>query len=494
MVVNASERKSGILLPLSSLPCRYGIGSLGEESYEWIDLLAKTGVKIWQVLPLLPTGFGDSPYQASCGNAYNPYFIDLDELKEEGLLTEEELLLSFDADERRVNYGLLFERRIPLLKVAFSRFCGKQDFQRFKKEGEYRDFALFMALKEEHNFRPWMEWAEEYKNCEEGALRRFGTEKGEKIDFWEWTQFAFLKQWRRLKQYANAKGVSIMGDMPIYLSADSMECWKHRSLFQREGDAFSPVAGVPPDAFSSEGQLWGNPLYDYEKMKEDGYAWWRNRIKKALEIYDFVRIDHFRGFDRYYAIPLGKTAKEGEWKDGPKAELFYGLDRIVAEDLGLIDDGVRQLMAETGYAGMKVMSFGFNGDKDSEHKPYHYQENVYGYTGTHDNSPFCGYIEGMNEFERRAFQEELLYECKRMGVACMQGTPQKECLTAIKLLFHSKARVVVLPLHDLLCLGEEARINYPSKAEGNWTIRYRKEDFKEGAFEWLKALVKETNR
>ena len=496
-----AKRKAGILMPVSSLPSPGGIGTLGKGAYRFIDWLKSAGMSVWQVLPLLPTGYGDSPYQGCASDALNYYFIDPYLLAEEGLLTAEECASSDCADRRRVDYGKLFRERAALLKRAFARFdCSAASWKKFLAEGVYEDFALFMSLKVRFGYSPWTEWPEPYRDCERETLDAYARENREEIGFWQFTQYMFLRQWRALRKYAHAKGVEIMGDMPIYVSADSVEMWKYRKeLFLLDGDdALSSVAGVPPDEFSANGQLWGNPVYDWEKMKKDDYRWWRRRIRRAFDLFDMVRIDHFRGFDRFYAIPAGDdTARRGVWLDGPKAELFRGLEncRIIAEDLGVIDDGVRALMRETGYPGMRVLVFSFDGRPDNEHKPFNYPENCVAYTGTHDNQPFAAYVEGLEGWGKETFLKDFRTECRAAGIRFCMHTPQAACQTAVRLLFASKARTVIVPMQDVLGLGEEARINHPSvfSAE-NWSYRFREEDFGKSTAVRLKRLSERYRR
>ena len=418
------KRKTGILMPVSSLPSDCGIGTLGAGAYAFVDWLASANVKIWQVLPLVPTGYGDSPYQSCASDALNPYFIDFALLTKDGLLEEREYTqITWQDDERHVDYGRQFQYKIPLLEKAFARFNRESaEWQSFLKEGRYADYALFMSLKRKFSYEPWTEWEETYKNGEKYALQAYRQAHAEEIEFWQFTQYIFLQQWNALRDYAHERGVEIMGDMPIYVSVDSIEVWKHRSdLFMMDNKGkLSLCAGVPPDAFSDDGQLWGNPVYDWEKMQKDDYAWWRARIDYAFSFFDIVRIDHFRAFDRFYAVPAeAKTAKDGEWLDGPKAALFNGMENyeIVAEDLGVIDEGVRTLLATTGYPGMKVFEFAFNGDPENEYLPSNYEnENCVAYTGTHDNEPLRAFIEEMDKKERKAFEVVLEEECLQADV------------------------------------------------------------------------------
>jgi 4-alpha-glucanotransferase len=497
-----NQRKAGILMPISSLPAPYGIGTLGEGAYQFVDWLSEAGLKIWQVLPLLPTAYGNSPYQSCASNALNYYLIDFDVLAQEGLLDRSEYAsVDWGTNAKRVDYGKLFAHKIDVLKKAFARFNREeQAWKDFLAKGEYADFALFMSLKIKFGYRAWSEWGEYCRYDEQKAAAYIAQQK-EDIEFWQFTQYLFLKQWNKLKGYANAKGVQIMGDMPIYVAADSVEMWKYGKelfLLDKNGDP-ALVAGVPPDAFSEDGQLWGNPVYDWEKMKKNDYGWWRKRIKDAFRLFDIVRIDHFRGFDRFYAIPKdSKNAKNGEWLDGPKAELFRGFENssIIAEDLGIIDDGVRQLLKQTGYAGMKVAAFGFDGNPECEHKPSNYTENYVAYTGTHDNEPMLAYIENLNtEWEKPRFEQELDTECEKLGVPSCGPSAVEQCKTLISLLFASRANTVIFPMHDVLVLGKEARINCPSVlSSDNWSYRYTKEDFDEKTVAWLRSFVNKYNR
>ena len=494
---NPQTRKAGVLLPVSALPSPFGIGTLGKEAYEFVDWLQSAGMKIWQVLPIVPTGYGDSPYQSCAADALNYYFIDFRLLQEKGLLEEQDYsCVEWSDDERRVDYGKQFACKIGVLRKAFARM-DKQDsaWQEFLQKGKYVDFATFMALKVKFHYASWKDWEKPFADCDKNALNAFRQENEQELAFWQFTQFIFLQQWQSLKSYANAKGIALMGDMPIYLSEDSVECWKYREeLFILDEDgAPALIAGVPPDAFSEEGQLWGNPVYDWEKLKKTNYAWWRQRIEYAFSLFDMVRIDHFRGFDRFYAVPAGEeTAVDGEWLDGPSAALFEGMEdkKIVAEDLGTIDDGVRNMMKKTGYPGMKVLLFGFDGDPECEHKPSNYTENIVAYTGTHDNDTFRGYVEGLSEQERQDFEEELEAECLTLETPYLTETIEDECQSAIELVLASKANTVIIPMQDILAFGNEARMNAPSTFSGeNWSFRFIQKDFKRRKAAWLKELM-----
>ena len=492
-----NKRGAGILMPVSSLPSEFGIGTLGKGAYAFVDWLESAGMKIWQVLPLLPTGYGDSPYQSCASDALNYYFIDFALLEEEGLLEKSDYAdIVWSEDERRVDYGKQFACKIEVLRKAFARFDrADKRWLSFLEEGKYKDFALFMTLKRKFSYAPWTVWEEPYKSCD--IPQAFYAEYADEIDFWQFTQYIFLGQWNALRQYAKMKGVSIMGDMPIYLAEDSVENWKYRDkLFLLDGEGNLALrAGVPPDAFSEDGQFWGNPIYNWEKMKKDGYTWWHNRIQNAFDTqFDIIRIDHFRAFDRFFAIPSdAESAKEGEWQDGPKAELFVPFKNasIVAEDLGVIDDGVRKLLKDTGYPGMKVFEFAFDGDPDNDYLPSNItMENCVVYTGTHDNDTLRSFIESKTKEERKLFEKVLEEECLNAEVAYVTETIEDECQTIIELLMSLKADTVIIPMQDILCMGTEARLNAPSTVSNqNWTFRFTEKDFKRKKAAWLKNLT-----
>ena len=495
-------RRAGILMPVSSLPMGQGIGTLGKGAYAFVDWLKSAGMKVWQVLPLLPTSYGDSPYQSFASDALNYYFIDFEELAERGLLTKSDYAdLDWGNDERRVDYGKQFAQKAQVLKKAFAAFDKTdKEWQNFLALGKYYDFALFTSLKIRFGYKSWDEWDEPFKRAKQSALEAHVKEYKNEIEFWQFTQFIFLQQWKKLKAYANANGISIMGDMPIYVAYDSVETWLYRKqLFalDKRGNA-SLRAGVPPDDFCEDGQLWGNPVYAWRRMKKDGYAWWKNRIRYALSLFDILRIDHFRGFDRFYTIPAdAQTAKEGKWRHGPKATLFENMKgyAIVAEDLGVIDDGVRKLMKRTGYPGMKVFEFAFNGDPENEYLPSNYTEHCVAYTGTHDNQTLRAFLEDMNTTERKAFTEVLEAECLQADVAYIRETIEDECESVIRLLMSSKADTVIVPMQDVLCFGAEARLNAPSTlSDRNWTFRFTENDLKKRKAAWLKSLTEEYQR
>ncbi len=491
-------------MPVSCLPSDCGIGTLGKGAYDFIDWLSSAGMKVWQVLPLLPTGYGDSPYQSCSATALNPYFIDFAMLAEEGLLEKSDYTsLQWCQTEREIDYGRQFQQKYEVLKKAFARFDRQSPaWQSFLQKGEYNDYALFMALKVAHDHAPWTEWEEPFRSCQGKGLEGFIAEHKEEIAFWQFTQFVFIKQWEKLHAYVKEKGISIMGDMPIYLSEDSVETWKYaKELFVLDEEGgISLRAGVPPDAFSDEGQFWGNPVYDWEKMEKNDYAWWKHRIDNAFAFFDMVRIDHFRAFDRFFAIPAGaESAKEGEWVDGPKAELFQRFParyQIIAEDLGVIDEGVRTLLEDTGYPGMKVFEFAFDGNEENEYLPTNFENsNCVAYTGTHDNATLRSFLEDMSSKERKSFEKVLEEQCLELETPYLTETVEEECQSIIELLFASKAGLVIIPMQDILAFGDEARLNAPSTLSSkNWSFRFIEKDFKHRKAARLKDLAESYDR
>jgi len=495
-------RLFGLLMPISSLPSEEGIGTMGEQAYRFVDFAKSCGAKVWQVLPIVPTNYGDSPYQSCSSSALNYYFIDLYKLAEMGLLSVDDIEnADLSSCKRRVDYSKQFTNKIALLKKAFRHFDRESlGFKAFVERGEYSDFATFMALKSYHGHRPWTEWEEEYRIYSPDAVKRFECNNAEEILFWQFTQYIFLLQWNALKSYAHDNGIKIMGDIPLYLAYDSVEMWKYgNELFQvDELRRPSCVAGVPPDAFTDEGQLWGNPLYDWEKMKENGYKWWNERLSGSFGYFDILRIDHFRGFDRYYAVPVGEpNAKRGVWLKGPAEELFKDkLEwNIVAEDLGVIDDGVKRMMKNLAYPGMKILEFAFDGSADNEHKPSNYTENFVCYTGTHDNMPLKQFIEDLTAEQRKTYMADLSAECKALGVKVEDDSPEAVCRTVVRLAIASKAFAAIIPMWDLLAMGGEARINLPATVStDNWSFRFKKEEFTKELAEKLYKIVKISNR
>ncbi len=474
-------RSAGILLPVFSLPGRYGIGCFSEEAYRFADFLAEAGQTWWQILPLGPTGYGDSPYQSFSTFAGNPYFISLRELIRRGLLTEEECAAAepeVPADGG-IDYGALYRLRIPLLKKACARSShrGTPEFEAFRRENEFwlRDYALFMAVKDAHGGAPCDAWEEDIRSGSPAAREAWTGRLSEEIGFYEFVQFEFLREWKAFRAYAADRGIRIIGDIPIYVSADSADFWAHRDLFMLDDRGrIRMVAGVPPDGFSADGQLWGNPLYDWKRHAEEGYDWWLRRIAKCRELYDVIRIDHFRGFDEFFAIPAeDKTAAGGHWEKGPGMGLFdavreaFGEVPIIAEDLGYVTDTVRQLVRDTGFPNMKVLEFAFD-SRDStgaaEYLPYRYQHNCAVYTGTHDNETVRGWIDSILPEELRMVKDYL-------GVRTDDPQEIVERMTATA--HASVADLCVIPMQDYLGLDNSARINHPSTNGTNWRWRLK---------------------
>lgn len=492
------NRENGILLPISSLPSNYGIGSLGKEAFSFIDFLSECSVDIWQMLPLNVTSYGDSPYQSPSSTGLNYYFIDLDILIQKGLLEEKEVeSVQFYETEKRVNYGLLFNHRVNILKLAFSRFKKDEEFINFEKSNKYKDFAFFMTMKELHSFAPWYDWKE--KDYSKALEEKIIHENNDLYLFYIWTQYEFLNEYKALKEYANKKGIKIMGDMPLYLALDSVEAYKYPELFKfDENHNPTIVAGCPPDYFNEDGQLWGNPIYDWEYMKKTNYEWWNDRIRSNLELFDILRIDHFRGIAAYYTIPYGnKNARIGEWVKGPGFDLFEGKENlpIIAEDLGFIDDMVRELLSKTGYPGMKVLEFAFDGSDENEHKPSQAKYNYVCYTGTHDNDTIKGYLDSLSEHDLLTFKKDLKKQCDLFAVDYLDNTKKDITRTVDDLCYASPCRLAILPFSDVLALGSEARLNVPAiLSDKNWTFRYQREDFNDEVKDYLMKSIKKYNR
>ena len=477
------ERGAGVLCAISSLPNEYGIGSLGDEAYEFARLLKKAGVKYWQILPTVHTGFCDSPYQSVCCFSGNPYFIDLKWLYRKGLLDEEELQ-SAVMPQGKIDYAKLYERRYNLLRLAYARFNVKdKDFVAFVDSKEFDDYALFMSLKSRYG-GPFDTLPDAYKYREKIAMLEFrrSVMKSDFL-FWQFVQFIYFKQWQKLKEYVNGLGIKIIGDIPLYVAYDSADVWAHPELFKLDRNLKPTlVAGVPPDYFSEKGQLWGNPLYDWDAMASDGFEWWIKRVEKAQSQFDVIRIDHFRGLDRYYAIPADREdAMEGEWLQGPGMKLFYEIKRrlgdvnIIAEDLGEMDAGVVRLMERTGFPGMKVLQFAFDNNPDNPYLPANFGLNSVVYTGTHDNDTTLGYINTLDDKQFASLKRQLRAALKSEGVVHPFVTREQTALAMNICALASSANIAVIPVQDVACLGSEARMNVPSEPSGNW--QYRMEDF-----------------
>lgn len=472
------ERGAGVLMPVFSLPSPYGIGTFGRAAYEFVDFLKKARQKYWQVLPLGPTSYGDSPYQSYSAFAGNPYFIDLDTLAEEGLLTKEEIKGCFwGENETRVAYDAVFQYRFPLLKKAFakSEYKEEEGYEKFCMENWFwlNDYAFYMALKIHFENEEWLAWPEDIRFRKKAAMEQWKEELKEEIEFWKFLQYKFFQQWKKLRDYANGQGISIIGDIPIYVALDSADVWTHPELFLLDEENLTPlkVAGVPPDAFSETGQLWGNPLYRWDYQEKNGFSWWRERMKASSRLYDVIRIDHFIGVTQYYAIPAGaEDGRIGEWEKGPGKKLtdaigqVIGDTKIIAEDLGIAVPEVKELLEETGYPGMKIIEFAFSGDRRNEHLPHMYHPNTVVYGGTHDNETLAGYFKP----EARQWWE-LQYIADYMGVSHQADLVDRVFLTA----YQSVASVVIFQTQDILKLDNWARMNTPGSMGTNWQWRMR---------------------
>ena len=469
-------RESGVLLPVASLPSNYGIGCFSKEAYEFVDQLKAGGQKNWQILPLGPTGYGDSPYQSFSTFAGNPYFIDLETLINEELLTREECdACDFGDNGKFIDYEKIYFSRFKILRKAFERFTPDAEFDTFAEENKawLEDYALYMAIKNSLGGISWSQWPDDLKRRVPQAIEEKKKELEEEIQFIRFQQFEFTKQWTKLKKYANDQGIRIIGDIPIYVAFDSADAWANPELFQFDEECTpTAVAGCPPDAFAATGQLWGNPLYDWEYHEKTGFAWWIRRLEYCYKLYDVVRVDHFRGFDEYYAIPYGdKTAEFGKWRKGPGLELFKAVKKamgetpIIAEDLGYLTDSVRQLVKDTGYPGMKVLQFAFDSREESDYLPHNYEHNCVVYTGTHDNNTILGWLDEMAPEDRLLAERYLNNRCTRK-----EDMPWD----FIRLAMASVADLAITPIQEFLCLGGEARVNRPSTLGTNWKWRLLK--------------------
>lgn len=466
-------RASGILMHISSLPSPYGIGTFGKAAFDFVDFLHRTGQQYWQILPVGPTSYGDSPYQSFSTFAGNPYFIDLDLLREDGLLEKSEYAaLRWCENEKYVDYKTIYEQRFQVLRKAFQRGFSrdKAAVDAFRSEkGWLEDYALFMALKDAQKGLPWLSWPDPLRTREPLALKRSRQELREDIDFWIYTQFLFFRQWDALKAYAKERRVSLIGDLPIYVAMDSADVWASPSLFSL-GENLLPklVAGVPPDYFSPDGQLWGNPIYDWDAHKKTGYAWWIARLEAAAALYDLVRIDHFRGFASYYAIPFGdKDAKRGRWVPGPGMAFFKALEaslgplNIIAEDLGSLTEDVNVLLEESGFPGMKVLQFAFDGNWDNPYLPHNHVKKCVVYTGTHDNDTLASWWNTALTRKQRRYAAEYLNLTNREGIHW----------GILRAVWGSVADLAVAPIQDILGLDGRARMNKPSTVGDNWRFR-----------------------
>ena len=473
------ERSSGILLHPTSLPGKYGIGSLGKEAYKFVDFLKKANQKLWQIFPLGPTGYGDSPYQCFSTFAGNPYLIDFDLLIEQNLLAEEDLKgVDFGGNEEYIDYGAIYNQKYPLLRKAYENFKAnenkelKEKLETFKAENSswLDDYSLYISLKNHFNGLPWNEWEDDIRTRKEAAINKYKAELADEIEYNNFIQFLFFTQWNNVKKYANDNGIKIIGDIPIFVAVDSSDAWANPEIFLFDPE-LKPVkvAGVPPDYFSATGQLWGNPLYDWDKLKELNYKWWVDRVRANLSTCDIIRIDHFRGFDEYWAVPYGdKTAENGTWCPGPRTDLFNAIKNelgelpIIAEDLGTMTQGVIDLREATGFPGMKILGFAFDSKEENDYLPHTYTKNCVVYTGTHDNDTLIGWFTKANEDDKQFARNYL-----------NSRSDNEIHWDAIRGAWSSVANMAIAPIQDFLGLGSEARINTPGLASGNWQWRLK---------------------
>jgi len=491
------KRSSGVLLHISSLPSPYGIGTFGKEAYRFVDFLHEAGQLYWQILPLGITGYGDSPYQSPSAFAGNHYFIDLEVLVEEGYLDRGDLShLNEENKSLPVDYNDIFLTREPLLRKAYDRQYKnkkKQVADFFNKEKDWLEpFALFMAIKSFHNLVSWQEWPEEYRNRKPEVLEKFMEENRDELDFWYFVQYLFFEQWEKLKGYANKKNIKIIGDLPIYVAEDSTDVWANPELYLLD-EQKRPllVAGCPPDKFALTGQLWGNPIYNWEVMKSEGYQWWIKRMAMSARIYDVIRIDHFRGFESYYQIPYGnQTAEFGQWAKGPGIELFNAIEEalgkleIVVEDLGFETVEFHAFKESTGYPGMYILQFAFDQRNQGNQLPYSYEKNSVVYSGTHDNNTSIGWIETEAPKEVFEFVKEYLLLTEEEGYS----------MGFIRATWSSASNLAIAPMQDLLGLGAAARFNIPSTMGNNWKWRMNPTDINDSIALKLRRLTETYGR
>jgi 4-alpha-glucanotransferase len=468
-------REAGVLMPIASLPSKYGIGAFSKSAYDFVDWLVEAGQSYWQVLPLGPTGYGDSPYQSFSTFAGNPYFIDLEELIHLGYLTYDQCEgYDFGDNPRYIDYEKIYNARYQVLKTAYyqSRILDDEDFRLFvhKQKEWLQDYALYMVIKDLNDGKAWNQWERPLKERHPEAIASIREHYSEEIGFYEFQQYLFHQQWLKLKNYANEKGVKIIGDIPIYVAFDSSDAWASPELFEFSENLMPYcVAGCPPDSFSSTGQLWGNPLYDWKEHKRTHYAWWLKRLNHCFKWYDMVRIDHFRGFDEFYSIPNGdQTAENGSWKKGPGYDIFKQINeslvnaKVIAEDLGYLTETVVELLRQTGYPGMKVLQFAFDSREASDYLPHNYTQNCVVYTGTHDNDTVKGWYRAICPEDKALCNDYLNIQ------------PEDEeniHWHMIRAALSSVAKLAVIPIQDYLGLGSEARINTPSTLGNNWHWR-----------------------
>lgn len=484
-------RESGVLLHITSLPGPYGVGTMGTEAFQFVDFLKAAGQRCWQILPLTPTGYGDSPYQSCSTYAGNHYLIDLRQLVDEGLLTKEEAgSINWGEDPGTVDFGALYRGRLDVLRLAYGRFEENGEFRTFCREnGSWLpDFALYMALKDRTGGTPWYRWEEGLKRREPGAVWKARQELKEEVRFYSFVQFLFFRQWNALHAYANQNGVRIIGDVPIYVPYDSADVWSSPEYFQLDAELNpTAVAGCPPDAFTQDGQLWGNPLYRWDVLKQEQYGWWIRRLAAAGKHYDVVRMDHFRGFEAYWSVPYGQeTARGGKWVKGPGMDFINTVKTrlpelsLIAEDLGFLTPEVLELRDQSGFPGMKVLGFAFDSQEPSDYLPYKYPCNSVCYTGTHDNMT-------MRQWLETASEESVDYAKRYMCLTEEEGLVWGVIRTALS----SVSEMCIVPMQDLLDLGAEARMNFPGTQTGaNWTWRVSSDYPKNDLAKRLYSLTK----
>jgi len=473
---NTLKRGAGLLLPISSLPSPYGIGTLGKEAYKFVDYLVEAGQKYWQVLPVGPTSYGDSPYQSFSAFAGNPYFIDLDYLVEEGLITKSQIKkFPWGDNAEYVDYATVYNSRFEILRMAFenSNYANEDAYRQFEQENSYwlDDYSLYMAVKFRFDNNEWATWDYDIKARQPEAIDRYRNELSGDIAFWKFCQYKFFEQWNNLRKYANEKGVEMIGDIPIYVAMDSADVWAHKELFELDEDFKQVnVAGVPPDAFSEDGQLWGNPLYNWPEMERQGFEWWKQRMASNSKLYDYIRIDHFIGVVNYYSIKADcNNAKEGVWREGPGKKLTDAIDsaigdtKIIAEDLGVVSPAVRELLAKTGYPGMNIIEFAFDGSPDNSHLPHNYKPNSLVYGGTHDNETVAGFFNAKKA-------SELKYAYEYLGVDNKNDIPA----AVLRAAYASVSAIAIFQIQDILEIGNESRMNTPSTVGDNWKWRLTK--------------------
>lgn len=489
------ERGAGTLLPVASLPSDYGIGTFGKAAYDFLDFLYKSGQKYWQVLPIGPTGYGDSPYQSFSAFAGNPYFIDLDILIEEDLLSEEDIEgVDWGEHQSTIDYGKIYLNRYKVLKIAFSRFESKNtSYKDFCEKNKFwlDDYSEYMAIKDSFQGLEWSKWPEDIRSREEEALKEYREKLEDDIEYWKFLQYKFTEQLICLKNYAHEKGITIIGDIPIYVALDSADVWANIKEFQMDKEKKpTMVAGVPPDIFSDTGQLWGNPLYDWDYMENNNFSWWRDRMKYSALLYDIIRIDHFIGIIRYYAVKFGeKTALNGIWKDGPGEKLInaineeIGESKIIVEDLGIITERVKKIMKESGYPGMRILQFGFDSDARNDNLARNFPENSVVYGGTHDNETLRGYFQNLSTQERTKARKFLNVKQNRFLV-----------WKTIEAGFKSKANTVIFQMQDYLELDNSARMNFPSTIGGNWVWRLVPSQISDDLIHKIRKLTENTKR